>query len=372
MMRKNLKRIFALVLLCVFMAAAPFVIFANLPESDIFVEGAKFEGILDLWHIESFEGGTGSRSEWLKRRSISFEKQYKGCLVSVTTLTTEQAKYKLEQGQRFDLVSFSPGVGFDLLPYLLPFEGEVGGVRADLLAGGRVDGKVYGVPYLMGGYVLAAQVKNLDRFENKDLAENIFGYAFEKKVGKKTVSLYSAACGYGTFNQPTLALALNTSATSANALIGEGLTQYEAYERFLTGNHHTVLLGTQRDVVRLNNRISQGRLGGCVFRPLGGFTDLVQYVAVGSADSGKTFFAKKFVVFLTSEAVQQKLAELNMFSTACVPLYSEGAMCELEKALESVRTINVFSDPALLSQLRNEALKALEGGGKDTIKNYLC
>ena len=77
-------------MLCAFMLAAPFVVLGNLPRSDLFVAGARFEGILELWHIESFEGGVGSRAGWLKKRSTAFEKQNKGCLVNVTVLTPER------------------------------------------------------------------------------------------------------------------------------------------------------------------------------------------------------------------------------------------------------------------------------------------
>lgn len=166
------------------MLAAPFVVLPNLPRSDLFVAGARFEGILELWHIESFEGGVGSRAGWLKRRSAAFEKQNKGCLVNVTVLTAEQAVEKLEAGERFDMASFSAGAGFNLLPYLSPYGGEISGVRADYLKGGQLNGKVYALPYMAGGYTLAAQSKNLTGFENKNLAENIFGFAFEKRWAK--------------------------------------------------------------------------------------------------------------------------------------------------------------------------------------------
>ena len=102
-------------MLCAFMLAAPFVVLGNLPRSDLFVAGARFEGILELWHIESFEGGVGSRAGWLKKRSTAFEKQNKGCLVNVTVLTPEQAQEKLNNGERFDLASFSAAAQSPLL-----------------------------------------------------------------------------------------------------------------------------------------------------------------------------------------------------------------------------------------------------------------
>lgn len=219
---------------------------------------------------------------------------------------------------------------------------------------------------------MAAMSKNLAGFENKNLAENIFGMGFEKKVGKKTVSLASVACGYGGFNQPCMALALNVTQSRRNDLLDEGLTQYEAYEKFLTGNNHTVLLGTQRDIYRLTNRIEQGRLGECVFEPLGGFTDLVQYIAVGDTEAKKAVFAEKFACFLTQEQSQQKLTEVRMFTVNAQSIYSDGAMSALEQALSSVRTINAFTDPSILSALRSETLKSLETGEKKNLERYLC
>ncbi len=372
MNKKNIAKRAAVILLCAFMLAAPFVVLGNLPRSDLFVAGARFEGILELWHIESFEGGVGSRAGWLKKRSTAFEKQNKGCLVNVTVLTPEQAQEKLNNGERFDLASFSAGAGFELLPYLSPYGGDVSCVRGDYLRGGQLNGKVYALPYMAGGYVLAAMSKNLVGFENKNLAENIFGMGFEKKVGKKTVSLASVACGYGGFNQPCMALALNTTQSRRNDLLDEGLTQYEAYEKFLTGNNHTVLLGTQRDIYRLTNRIEQGRLGECVFEPLGGFTDLVQYIAVGDTEAKKAVFAEKFACFLTQEQSQQKLTEVRMFTVNAQSIYSDGAMSALEQALSSVRTINAFTDPSILSALRSETLKSLETGEKKNLERYLC
>ena len=371
MSKKKIAKAVAVVLLCVFMVAAPFVVVPKLPHSDLFVEGAKFEGILELWHIESFEGGVGSRASWLKRRSVEFEKKNKGCLINVTALTTEQATIKLEQGERFDMASFSVGAGFELLPYLVPFD-KIPSVRGDYLKGGQINGRTYAVPFMAGGYVLTAQSKNLKSFENKNLAENIFNFAFEKKVGKKAYYIASVACGYGIFNQPCLALALNTTGNRKDDLLGEGLTQYEAYEKFLSGNNNTVLLGTQRDVYRLTNRIEQGRLGECVFEPLGGFTDLVQYIGIGATSVRKSLFAEKFASFLTNEQSQLSLSQVMMLSVADYRLYPQGEMARLENALLDIRTVNVFTDSSILSALRADTLKALDEGRRRGLEKYLC
>ena len=48
MNKKNIAKRAAVILLCAFMLAAPFVVLGNLPRSDLFVAGARFEGILEL------------------------------------------------------------------------------------------------------------------------------------------------------------------------------------------------------------------------------------------------------------------------------------------------------------------------------------
>ena len=67
--------------------------------------------ILTLWHVDSFEGGVGSRADWLKKRALEFEKTHKGVYVDVVKLTYSQLTQKLAEGRPFDLVSFGVGVG---------------------------------------------------------------------------------------------------------------------------------------------------------------------------------------------------------------------------------------------------------------------
>lgn len=54
-----------------------------------------YAGVLELWNVESFEGGCGSRQAWLTGRAAKFENKNKGLYVHVTTLSPSQAKDKL-------------------------------------------------------------------------------------------------------------------------------------------------------------------------------------------------------------------------------------------------------------------------------------
>ena len=38
----------------------------------------EYQGVLTLWNVDTFEGGSGARSGWLEKKAIAFEKQNKG------------------------------------------------------------------------------------------------------------------------------------------------------------------------------------------------------------------------------------------------------------------------------------------------------
>lgn len=107
------------------MVSAPFWAVAG-TESAV-PEGYK--GVLTLWQVDGFEGGSGSRSAFLNGRAIEFEKSHPGVLVSVQTYTCEQVRQKLLDGDRFDLISFPVGTGQYVRRHLAVYDGAVN-VRA--------------------------------------------------------------------------------------------------------------------------------------------------------------------------------------------------------------------------------------------------
>ena len=68
----NIKGKIAAVLFAAFMVSAPFWAVAG-TESAV-PEGYK--GVLTLWQVDGFEGGSGSRSAFLNGRAIEFEKSH--------------------------------------------------------------------------------------------------------------------------------------------------------------------------------------------------------------------------------------------------------------------------------------------------------
>ena len=109
-------------------------------------EAPAYEGILTLWHTDSFEGCVGARSQFLLRRAAEFEKKHPGVLISVQTYTAEGLAEKLKAGETPDLVSY--GLGTEL-------SGAVELTADYAFSAGEYDGQ-FALPWCMGGYVLIA------------------------------------------------------------------------------------------------------------------------------------------------------------------------------------------------------------------------
>ena len=71
---------------------------------------AEYKGIISLWQIDGFEGGSGSRKQFLLKVARDFEKQNQGVLVMVINHTFLSATENIERGILPDLISFSNGV----------------------------------------------------------------------------------------------------------------------------------------------------------------------------------------------------------------------------------------------------------------------
>ncbi len=335
----------------------------GLPQREVVPQPQR--GVLTVWHVDTFEGGSGSRFDWLRRQSVLFQKKHPASPVCVSRYSYEQVRDLLQQGERFDVISFSAGTGAEVLPYLKEYTGAVN-VREDLLGACYVGDKIMALPYAYGGYCLSA----FSDEASLPLKETLFTqYAEQGKKGEK----FSLGFGSASFQLPWMALALGTTKTPQHALsvCPNRLTQYEAYESFLNRDTFRVLLGTQRDLVRFDHRLQQGRLSPVTCEYLTEFTDLIQ--CIGCAQSENAPLAQKFMEFLTSTAIQKNLKSLKLFPAAEVQLFDAGLLKDAEKAFSSTRfrVVNVFSSPEILHQAASAAERAVRSGEKDALKNYL-
>ena len=216
--------------------------------------------VISVWNVDTFEGGRGSRTSFLKRVAQRAEAGQENVFYHVISYTAEGLQEAFSRGETPDILSFGVGVGqVDAVPLGRTFAGS------DLA-----------VPWCRGAYYLFSLAD--------DLPES----------GTPSDSVVLSSGGE------------NLVEASAYFAGIEGKTEESltAYLDFL-GGKYDYLLGTQRDVHRFASR------GVAVYRRrLTAFSDLYQYAAVLSEDAAGD--AAYFLQVLRSEAVQALLGEIGM------------------------------------------------------------
>lgn len=176
-------------------------------DNDFPLKPTEHERILTLWHVETFEGGVGSRGDFITGRAVEFGK--KGRHVLVKTHTIESAKESLKKGEKPDLVSF--GIGAD---FVVPMAKRV----TLTVAGEKVKSRAF--VWAQGGYFLF------------------------RKSGDET-PIKTLTISDGGKNLP-LGAANLTGVKYENI---ETVKSTDAYLKLISGNTDA-MLGTQRDIRR--------------------------------------------------------------------------------------------------------------------------
>ncbi len=280
----------------------------------------EFKGIITLWHIETFEGGFGSRKQFLLNACSTFEKRNEGVLVMVVSHTVESAEAGFEAGNYPDLISFGPGVEVNNLNSL---KTEIN------FPYGTIGGTEYVSSWCKGGYFL---------IENE-----------RSKTSAMTVV-------QGKYNSPLTALALEKTKYSSV----EVCSSQTAYALF-TGGKYRFMLGTQREVYKLNNAGFE-----CSIKPITKFNDLYQYIAVTSKEQTRAYYAQSFLELLLGEEMQKKLGSIGLMSC----FFDANPEIETLKEYQSLKTENSVS--AFATRAERECLKELSqkviDGLEDEIK----
>ena len=284
-----------------------------------------YKAILTVWQIDLFEGGKGSRRQFLVDASKTFEKQNKGVLILVSAHTKDTAEERMKKGEYPDIISFSLGVDVSNLKE----------INLGVQSFGKIGGKTYAVPWCRGGYVL---IENL-------LAK-----------GEKLV------VSNAEYTQPLLAAYLNGLSFSDYNV----LKPLDAYVNFVSGNSR-YFLGTQRDIIRLENRDLNTKITS-----LKEFSDLYQYLSITTTDDKKYELANKFIEHLLSSGVQSKLNKIGMCSPYFSVEFDNLALNELQNE-KIISSISPFTLSTEAKELKTLSLNALSGddGAKNKIKKML-
>ena len=261
----------------------------------------KQQTIYTIWHIETFEGGGKPRIDYLKTIARDMEKQDNQVLFMINAVAPEKLVGELEVSKP-DIISFGFGVGEVVLPYLISQENTFN-VRDELIESGCFNKKFYAVPYIVSGYAMFFHSMQASEFH---VGTNNY---------TKPQNVYSAL----------------------NLQPCENESQYEAYKDFVY-NKSVQLLGTGRDLFRVNNLNSIGRTNA-IINPIDTYTDLIQYL--GIINSNKT--TQKFMSLALNDNYQRTLADYSLFSSKYNKIYSSGIYNDMEDAIFSCQIPRVFN-----------------------------
>lgn len=289
-MRKLTRFIFACLCICAVAGGcvAAFVNYADGEEDDALQ-------VLTLWQIDSFEGGRGSRAEYLRSLAQDFAKSA-NVYIEVTALSSDAARTNISAGVVPDIISY--GAGFY-------------GIESLVSEG-------YGKAWCRGAYCLIA-LSGTD-FSSVSTANTVINEGKDNLVS--VAALLSGLQG-ADYAAPT-----------------------SAYVSLISGEYD-FLLGTQRDVIRLQIRGESFEV-----KPLTEFNDLYQYISVLTRDGEKAAVAEEYVNYVLSHG--ESLTRIGMlcdgetlysdemhalegvdFSYTIPAVASSGAVVEINKAARS-------------------------------------
>ena len=264
---------------------------------------AEGKQVVTVWNVDTFEGGRGSRTSFLKKIARKAEKRLKNVYFLVSSYTIEGAEAALKEGITPDALSFGVGLS-DFAEISLPLDYS--------FAGGQTEAGCLAYPWCRGEYALFSLTENFEEA----------GSVAVSRGGSNLACVAAAFAG----------------------LKGEEVDALAAYTNFLSGKYR-YLLGTQRDACRFEAR------GVQVYqKKLPEYCDLYQYFSVLSAEKRELCFA--LLDELLSAETQSALAEIGMKPVEnrtegrTVSVFSSAetleALCSLARRGEDVKNLDKF------------------------------
>lgn len=296
---------FKILIILVITLLSCYVLFLGIKKSRVYeiLKGENYEQkIFTIWHVETSEGGGKARKDFLLSIAKTLEKENEENLFMLRVIAHEKLSLELELSTP-DIISFGFGVGQIILPYLHDLENTYD-VRDELISSGSFNKKFYAVPFMVGGYAMFSHSNEAQEFH----------------------------CGQNGFTKPNIIFEnLNLSPNKKES-------QYEAYKNF-ANNKNVKLLGTSRDLFRVNNLNKIGRTNAMI-TPIDSYTDLIQYLGITNHNA----VTEKFVSLAMSQEYQSKLVDYSLFSSLYNKIYYDGIYSEMEDAIYSCQIPNAFHE----------------------------
>lgn len=222
---------------------------------------------LTVWQIDSFEGGKGSRADFLQNIGNEFSKK-ENCYINVVSLSAEAARLNLSNGNVPDIVSYGAG--------MYGIESYVNGFSV----------------WCRGGYCLLTLDTNCDFSD----------VTYENTVINKGKDNFS-----------------NVAALFCGVQSGKFESSTSAYVKLLNGEFK-YLLGSQRDIFRLKTRNVAFSV-----KPITAFNDLYQNVSITTKCIDKQY-AQKYIDFVLAKT--NELNKIGMFGDGAKLYDDEMSACE--------------------------------------------
>lgn len=306
-----------------------------------------FYGVINLWQIDCFEGGTGSRANWLKNIVSTFEKRNNGVFVNIENISLETAQNLIKSGQKKpDMISFSTGLLIDENMLIDLSEIEYFGYAEKE--------KNIAVPWCMGAYFMIGDINK----ENWGTD----GRIVKTKKAEKTVFSVGVPNRNGYVSLKGISLNCNKNFSDEKALFfGTSQEVFEAYNYSQKVNR---MVGTQRDFYRMASAQSKNNLRESQTLFLG-YTDLIQYLAIFKCENSKKVTTmKQFISFLLESEQQSKLDQIGMFPVIkdAQPFYENSFMVNAWESIkkQGITCTSYLFNSALADEEQKKCLDFLQ------------
>lgn len=298
--KKFFVKLLITVLIIFILIFAPTVAFSRARNFEIYSKENITSKIYTVLHIETFEGGKKSRIDFLKSVAREIESSHAGIYFMIKSISADELESYLSESTP-DLISFGFGLGKSFIQNLVPFDSTYD-IRDELILSGSFNGELVALPYIVSGYALFRHNATASEFHCGQT-----GYTFPEKI-------------YSTLNFPPI----------------EAESQYDAYKDFVY-DKNVVLLGTGRDVFRVDNLNKVGRANAMI-EPIDTYTDLIQYLAKFTDDD----ITREFCSLALSDEFQRTLTDYSLYSAKYNKIYTDGIYSDMENAIMSCEIARAF------------------------------
>jgi len=326
-----LLRIILALLLILCVALVPMRLYERL-NADMFTEElyhrreSRYYGTVTVWQIDSFEGGTGSRTLWLQSICNGFEMKNNGVYVKIESVNAALAKKLIKEKKRTpDIISFGAGCGFTDDDFI-----SLADVNATRIEGSQLNNALVwcmGAYFIIGTSEMQAIGNDGKTVTQKRAVKDVYSIGIAEREG---------------FNARE-ALSSFLSIDYAKPLSSKYGTAQDIFEEYNYSRSVNNMLGTQRDLYRLQNAQSKNKGRESRVTLVDTYNDLYQHIGILKNDNEKkTVIMKEFLEYLVSDSVQGKLGSIGMFpvNKAATPQYANGY---ITVAWEQIKQNNLFT-----------------------------